>query len=109
MWGTFTTGGSFLAWPGTMPKPSWGSSSLRLNRICIPTQTPNSGRPLAAKSRTAPSSRRSIRFRMQAPKCPTPGTTSASASSTAPGSSTTSDAPPTRSMALATERRFPIP
>ena len=61
--------------------PSSGSSSLSLNRTCIPTQTPNTGRPRRARSRGSARRGRGRSARARTRRtCPTPGITSASAS-----------------------------
>src|SRR5438445_484662 len=95
MCGTFTPAeGSLRIVPCNNPSPASGSSSLPSNRICSPRQTPSTGLPPRANSAITRSRPRSRRPRMHAPNAPTPGTTSASDCSAAPGSSTSLGRPP---------------
>ncbi len=75
----------------------------------MPTHTPNTGLPVATKSRIGASRPWSQIARMHAPKCPTPGITNAAAVRTSAGSPVIRGVPPTLASARDTECRFPEP
>src|SRR5262245_47246534 len=97
-------------WPGTRPSP-WVAppSSPFSASSCMPRQMPSTGRPAAAKSRTARVSPAPLRRLIAWANAPTPGSTQWLAPARCSGFDTSSKSYPQASIAFEIDRRLHMP
>ena len=94
--------------PRRSPRPV-PPSSLSSNSNCMPTQIPSSGRPAAARSRSAWSTPVRASPSAALATCPTPATTASGDSRTSVASVVTNGSAPSRASAEQRLRRLPAP
>ncbi len=111
IWGIFRPIlGNLITLPLITSSPlQWPNSMDSLNSICRPRQMPRYGFPFFIELSTGASRFRLSRFFIQSRNAPTPGSTTAEASSMSRGLDVTFAATPTFRKAFSTLRRFPIP